>query len=538
MIKLFLVEDEIIMRDGIKNNIDWQQEGILFAGEASDGELAYPMILKEKPDILITDIKMPFMDGLELCELVRKELPDMKVIILSGYDDFSYAQKAVRLNVTEYLLKPISPQKLLETIRKVAEEIRSKQQQSDQYSELSQQAKQERQQLDQQRFFRQLITNRLPMTEILEKGKSLDMELSAPWYQIILCYMDITGGNSQMYSEEQNQLMEQVQDCFAKIPGWYTFDRGTEGVAILAMADTPEQMTQKISDSLDQLVQILQKFQGMQYFIGVGSCVKRLRELGDSYNDANKAFSYRYMTQMNQIIYASNMNTQEEQAMDLQELNIRQMDRSVVQNFLRSGAVDEVPHFLQEYFDNLGRQNSRSLIFLQYVMMDIYFCIVSFLEEIGYKIEDITEEYGDINEVIKKYYTLEKVEEYFGKVFGAVIRLRDNVTQKRYSTILQKAKAFIDENYNREDISLNTVAAQVNVSPNHFSSVFSQEMGQTFIEYLTGIRMKKAKELLMTTNKKSSEIAYEIGYKDPHYFSFMFKKTQGCTAREYRSRAQ
>ena len=538
MIKLFLVEDEIIMRDGIKNNIDWQQEGILFAGEASDGELAYPMILKEKPDILITDIKMPFMDGLELCELVRKELPDMKVIILSGYDDFSYAQKAVRLNVTEYLLKPISPQKLLETIRKVAEEIRSKQRQSDQYSELSQQAKQERQQLDQQRFFRQLITNRLPMTEILEKGKSLDMELSAPWYQIILCYMDITGGNSQMYSEEQNQLMEQVQDCFAKIPGWYTFDRGTEGVAILAMADTPEQMTQKISDSLDQLVQILQKFQGMQYFIGVGSCVKRLRELGDSYNDANKAFSYRYMTQMNQIIYASNMNTQEEQAMDLQELNIKQMDRSVVQNFLRSGAVDEVPHFLQEYFDNLGRQNSRSLIFLQYVMMDIYFCIVSFLEEIGYKIEDITEEYGDINEVIKKYYTLEKVEEYFGKVFGAVIRLRDNVTQKRYSTILQKAKAFIDENYNREDISLNTVAAQVNVSPNHFSSVFSQEMGQTFIEYLTGIRMKKAKELLMTTNKKSSEIAYEIGYKDPHYFSFMFKKTQGCTAREYRSRAQ
>ena len=130
------------------------------------------------------------------------------------------------------------------------------------------------------------------------------------------------------------------------------------------------------------------------------------------------------------------------------------------------------------------------------------------------------------------------MEEYFGKVFGAVIRLRDNVTQKRYSTILQKAKAFIDENYNREDISLNTVAAQVNVSPNHFSSVFSQEMGQTFIEYLTGIRMKKAKELLMTTNKKSSEIAYEIGYKDPHYFSFMFKKTQGCTAREYRSRAQ
>ncbi|MCR5747507.1 MAG: response regulator, partial [Lachnospiraceae bacterium] len=103
MVKLFLCEDEIVMRDGIKKHIDWEKEGIEFVGEAADGELAYPMILEQKPDILITDIKMPFMDGLELSELVRKELPNIKIIILSGYDEFSYAQKAVSLGVTEYL---------------------------------------------------------------------------------------------------------------------------------------------------------------------------------------------------------------------------------------------------------------------------------------------------------------------------------------------------------------------------------------------------------------------------------------------------
>ena len=107
-IKVFLVEDEVIIRSGVKKSINWEQEGYEFVGEASDGELAYPMILKEKPDILITDIRMPFMDGLELSRLVKKELPDIKILILSGYDEFEYAKKAIKIGVTEYLLKPIS----------------------------------------------------------------------------------------------------------------------------------------------------------------------------------------------------------------------------------------------------------------------------------------------------------------------------------------------------------------------------------------------------------------------------------------------
>ncbi len=97
-IKIFLVEDEIIIRQGIKKNINWQQEGFDFVGEASDGELAYPLIQNTKPDILITDIKMPFMDGLELSRLVKKELPDIKILVLSGYNEFEYAQEAINLN--------------------------------------------------------------------------------------------------------------------------------------------------------------------------------------------------------------------------------------------------------------------------------------------------------------------------------------------------------------------------------------------------------------------------------------------------------
>lgn len=120
MISVFLVEDEVIMRNGIKRNIPWEQEGFTFVGEASDGELAWPLIKKTRPDILITDIRMPFMNGLELSELVRKELPETKIIILSGYSEFDYAKQAITLGVTDYLLKPITSEKLLEAVRRVA----------------------------------------------------------------------------------------------------------------------------------------------------------------------------------------------------------------------------------------------------------------------------------------------------------------------------------------------------------------------------------------------------------------------------------
>ena len=123
------------------------------------------------------------------------------------------------------------------------------------------------------------------------------------------------------------------------------------------------------------------------------------------------------------------------------------------------------------------------------------------------------------------------------KVFDAVMELRNKVSSKKYSSLLQKARNYIEQNYDNEEISLNMTAAEVNLSPNHFSHIFSQETGQTFIEFLTSVRMKKAKELLRSTTMKTAEIAFAVGYKDAHYFSYLFKKTQECTPREFRAKA-
>ena len=127
MVKVFLVEDESIIRRGIRDNIAWESHGFEFVGEAGDGEYAYPLLLNTKPDILITDIKMPFMDGLELSRLVKKSLPKTRIIILSGYNEFEYAKEAIKIGISDYLLKPVTSVSLLDTLKHVADEIREEQ---------------------------------------------------------------------------------------------------------------------------------------------------------------------------------------------------------------------------------------------------------------------------------------------------------------------------------------------------------------------------------------------------------------------------
>ena len=150
MLKVFLVEDEVVMREGIKNNINWEQEGFSFVGEASDGELAYPLIQKTRPDILITDIKMPFMDGLELSRLVKQELPDVKIIILSGYDEFDYAKEAISIGITDYLVKPIAGAQLLEAVKKVGAKVEEEREQQRKYLEMFEKERLENTQLARQ----------------------------------------------------------------------------------------------------------------------------------------------------------------------------------------------------------------------------------------------------------------------------------------------------------------------------------------------------------------------------------------------------
>lgn len=537
--KVFLVEDEIVVREGIKNNIAWEKEGYQFVGEASDGELAYPMIKSMKPDILITDIKMPFMDGLELSQMVKKELPDTKIIILSGYNEFDYAKQAIHIGVTDYLLKPISSAKLIEAINKVREIIKKEAQEK----ELLIQYKQDmngKTVIEKKNFFFEIIKNKLTLLQVLEKGKKLGIDLAVGAYSILLLKI-YSKNNPYEYSGYLIAAIAEIDDLLQNSVDVIKFELENEIKAIIIKAENEKKLEILIKTYCNRILALLQDKSDIEYFGGIGSIVTRISELQDSYHIANRAFSARYFTKTNQIINGSmleKVNTYHNDMIDMQAIDSEKMNKSHLDKFLKNGSKEEINHFIEEYLSSAGNVNIKSILFRQYIIMDIYFCITAFMESIGYSKDKIVAELGSFYNLEDFIASVDASKKYMIRLLYKAFTLRDAIARQKYGEILKIAREYIQENYDKEDISLNTVASIVNISPTYFSAIFSQETGQTFIEFLTETRMNKAKELLMCSNLKTTEIGYEIGYKDSHYFSYIFKKTQQCTPKEFRFRGK
>lgn len=539
-IKVFLVEDEMVIRRGIKNSIDWEKEGYIFCGEASDGELAYPMIIKEKPDILITDIRMPFMDGLELCKLVKKELPNIKILILSGYDEFDYAKEAIRLGVTEYLLKPISSGKLLEALNGVSESIRREKEDKDLVRKCMEEMR-ENTEHEKQKFFEQMIAGNLSMADALETGKKYEMNLSAGMYNLLLFRFTL-GEENRKSGELLGEAEYAIEKLTERLEYVFEFQRGVEGWAFLLMADNEEQMSERVKELSKVLEEIMKNYSTIAYFGGIGQPVARLRELEESFREAERALAARFTMELNRIIsvedirMAQNVDTLDD--IEITSFGEIEKTRTMLEKFLNNGAEDEIDEFVDVYINELPEENLKSVLMRQYIIMDAYIVMMSFCEKIEGIEGEMQAQSEELKNSMKTIQTLEEIKNYIRMLLKKIIGVRDTISGRRYSDIIEIAKDQIRKTYMSDEISLNTIAAEVGMSPSYFSSIFSKEMGKTFVEYLTEIRMDRAKELLMCSSMKTSEIGYEVGYKDPHYFSYIFKKTQNCTPKEFRARGK
>lgn len=537
MIKIFLVEDEVVIRNAIKNSIDWEKEGYEFVGEAGDGELAYPKIMKEKPDILITDIRMPFMDGLELSKIVKKELPEIKILILSGFNDFEYAKEAIRIGVTDYLLKPISSAKLLEALAGVAKEIEKEQEEKalrEQYQ------KEMRENVEQEKFlfFTKLITGQVGMSDAIVCGKQYGMNLSAQAYTILLFKVAM---NLKQYEseEEAENVFAQIDRVEQNVEQIYSFWRGAEGWAFLILGEDESDIQQRCERLKEYLEELMKNYPKVEYFGGLGTIVSRLRMLPESYQNANIVFSNRFACESRQIMDVNTWREyQEKGKLDAQNLDIMGKNREMIEHFLTNGTQEEIDSFLDVYFQENPKETLKSEIMRQYITIDSYIAANAFMEKIGVEESNRQEEGKKLEESLQKIVSASGVRNYMKEIIQRVLEHRDMASGQRYSDIMETAKKYIAEQYMAESISLNTVSAKVNMSPSYFSAVFSRAVGKTFVEYLTETRMNKAKELLMCSPMKTSEIGFEVGYKDPHYFSYIFKKTQGCSPKEYKQRVK
>lgn len=542
MIKVFLVEDEYAIREGIKKTIHWEQDGFELVGEAGDGEVAYPKILNTEPDILITDIRMPFMDGLELSKLVKKELPQIKIVILSGYDDFEYAKEAISIGVEEYILKPVSEESLMGELKKIADRISEEKQEEESIAKYMKE-REEIRILEKQKFLHDMIDGKISVQDSLTTGKELGIDITASWYNVVLMQM-FPKGQEGADDNEYSALKEEIYDKIDVLTGAkdnvFQYDQVGEVRCFLEKADSYEELENNCRTGVNEIEDIMGQYPDMLYYISLGKPVERIRDVNLSYSDASKRFSERYMLEGSRIfsyfeepefvvknkVYTENIN--------INNLDISKISQRSTLNFLRNGSLTEIDDFVEDYFDGMGKEAVDSFMLRQYVLLGSYLSSVSFLESMGVGKSDITEQLAELNDTMRFADTVDNSRSYMRKLLSEVIEIRNQLSGKKYTEIIEKARNYIQENYQNEDMSLQSVASNVNVSSNHFSAIFRKETGETFIEYLTTVRMEKAKELLICTSMKTSEVGFEVGYKDPHYFSYIFKKIQGMSPKEYR----
>jgi two-component system response regulator YesN len=538
MYKVFLVEDEIVVREGIRDNIPWDQTPYSLAGEASDGEMALSMIQDIKPDILITDIRMPFMDGLTLSRIVKKNLPWIKIIIISGHDEFEYAREAISTGVEEYLLKPVSSQDMRKAMDKIAGRIDEEKEKFLNIEKLKAQIRSSTDIL-RDKWLSDFMHAKIPALDAIEQGKELGVDLLARSYIVL-----VVGIVSAAEKEKKivpikiilQSIMEQYADSIWFVQSKNRFvillkevsTNASEAVKALPAAVLPiEESAYTIAQALKYEVERKTECKMM---VGIGHAAERIGEVSKSYAMAKKIVDYGIAQGFSQIADASLLPND-----DFDPLPLLSIDGDMFLTKLKYAAKKDIDSILQQEYAAVMENNfyDNQMVVL-FAFGEIIVAASKIAEALGSDIRKIAPyslNQEDIQYIASsKEIFLEKVKE----LLSAVIEYRDAHSSGRYQSVIVKAREYIDRNFASADISLYSTASHVGISPNHLSTVFAQETGEHFIEYLTRIRIEKAKQLLRDTAMKSAEIAYETGFSDPHYFSSIFKKNSGLSPREFR----
>ena len=523
MYKVFLVEDEIVTREGIRDSVDWAAAGFEFCGEAPDGEMALPLLEKTRPEVLITDIKMPFMDGLQLCKIMRERMPWVKIIILSGHDEFQYAQEAVRLGVTEYLLKPMGVQDLRLVLQKVAGQLEREQAEHESLQRLKHQVEDDLA-LRQEKFLLKLAMGGMSSLEAIEQGQHLGLNLIAKWYQVIVVEFE-PDGRTELFDYYQSQQIEQIiSRLVGNNPDVYLSKKGVAELLLLIKGDSDEYLEQEAYFLAELIKSEVENKTDGSVRVGVGSPQDRIGQIYQSFAKA--------LANLPQADVTGPANGKLDQA------ELLSLDQSALEDYLQCGVIDEFDNFFEAYLEPLGEAALQSYLIKNYIFVDIVLTTAKFVHQLGGDVDQAIPEINDVETLLMNIKTLDQLRAETRRVFGGALAFRDNQAQNQYGVVIYQARKYISGHYANPDLALNEVAAQVNLSPSHFSAVFSRETGQTFTEHLTHLRIEKAKELLRTTTLKSFEISFQIGYNDPHYFSHVFKKHTGLSPKKFRLQAK
>ena len=533
MYRILLVDDEILVRDAIKENIDWKGIDCELVGDCENGKEAVEFIKKHPVDIVLTDILMPYMDGMELSSFLHDNYPEIVIVIFSGFGEFEYAKKAIKYGVSEYLLKPVTATELTEVIEKMKEKVEQQRLEKTKMDVLAQNSEKYRKnkQMIRSKNIEALVNCTTDVNASIERLEDMGIDISAAAYRVALFDIDLYSGMYQLDTEKQQEsalmafvLFNISDEIVTRENAGIAYQEGSNRVCILFRENWSRNFTVKTKEICLEIQQKTKEVMGFDVSMGIGKWVKKPEELVQSHDMAERMLQYRYLLGGNLLIDMEEQHPVQEIAID--------ENLSELKEAMKTGQKEQVDQILYDIETAIRQalmEKSRACMYLQQVIRTMD----NACEDVSADMDRIREGRDELLRQVtdQKFFedACKVVQKHTDRIFAILSEMNTSSSERQARLAID----YIQKNYMEPDLSLNSICSYLNISTSYFSTIFKDETGETFTEALIRTRMEKAKELLENTTMKNYEIAEKVGFSDPHYFGISFKKMTGYTPTEY-----
>lgn len=533
MYKLILVDDEAEMRHGLQEVISFSELGFTVAGEAGDGMEALRLCEKLEPDLIITDIRMPLMDGLTLCRKAKAILPMVQCIILSGYDDFEFAKQAIDLKAINYLLKPISSAEFSDMLANAKATLDEEFDRRRNITLLKERFVQNLPIL-RESLFTSLLNGGMPPAAAQERSAALNMNLSADQYVLALYQTpeDQTGSGIEDKELRNVAIANVLREVFAAHAlRAEVFPHDGMIAALFMRRDSSEEGFAQLVACIDEARKTARHYLNCQLYVGVSDSCGLLSQLPAANREATGALYQCMLSQEEQVMCSTDLRHRPSD-----DLQVDALEMAALSNGIKVRDLDGARQALDHLMD-AARGVRPSPRAWQTYLMEIVLCCLRIISEHSLAWEGLDEQLESLTRsILSQCPSVDAASESLSALLEPMVGALDEHRQTSSRVLASAAESYLRENYTREDTSLEQLCLHLHISPSYFSTVFKKETKKTFHQYLTELRMDKALNLLSTTDQKISQVAQSVGLPDQNYFSYCFRKHFGYPPSRARSR--
>lgn len=528
--KIIFIDDEEVIRESFLQLMDWENSRFEIVGIYKNGETAWEYLRENAVDIVVSDINMPFMDGIELLENIRRQQFQTRLIFLTGYEFFEYARKAVQLQAFDFLLKPVSREKLAEAIERAANDIECGERMRAEADKGIESLRND--------FLNGVLYGKI--RDIPARAQQAAIYCGEGSYLLVLVKMDIyeqhqtSAGEKESWHEQLKQAVQRQKETVEKHTDHrfeIYFTEGNDWDLHMVFLSVEAGLFTKafVKEFLQGLFALQEEHQGYRLTFIAGRSRGTLAELQESYQKVRHAAEHRHILPGNgwQLTFEDDRIGDKDDGG-----NEIVLPTDTLLHHIRLGEEDEVRKDIARIYEPFRKDKYISLASAKMITTEL--AIVAFKGAVVGEDESVSYLYY-LNH-IQQLHTLEELEEDITQFAVKVAIGRKGVSNQKKG-LADKALEYLKKNYRQEELSLNDVADALNVSVSYLAVLFKQETGQNFGNHLLTIRMEKAKELLRTTNLPVADIAEQVGYSSAQYFAVRFKKYTGVTPGTYREQA-